>query len=265
MFMIKNSIAPGGLKAASRQQMDTAQLCAAIRNMRRGAPPWVLNATIRTLAPVLQLRRLAAQPCHGIATSEPVGFDRFLEFLSGLEGKMFKAWLLQEGDNGFEHEITLAERGVSLDGNIHPTKGLEEGIKMIRSAAPLSLKEQACQVGINTGAVLLGEPGENSLGLEARPQPAGVSASSWGMESNQFIAGATEIDQFHRVVEPLLESPGFMSLQIAQPVLSALVREAHVFYDRVRRTFSCECVLESVSPELERNLFNSLFGSDTSR
>lgn len=265
MFMIKNSISPGGLKAASRQRMDAAQLCAAIKNMRKGAAPWVLNATVRSQVPFLQLRRLAVRPCYGIAASEPVEFDRFLEFLSGLDGKILKGWMLKEREGVFEHEVTISSFGVSLDGKVHRTEGLVEGIKLVRDDAPAPLREQAYQIGWDAGALLLEKPGENRLGIEAKTQPARVSSSSWGRESDQFIAGATGIDQLHRTLEPLLDNPSFMSLQVVQPVLSVLVREAYVFHDRVKKMFSCECVLEQVLPEIERNLFNSLFGPDTSR
>ncbi|MEE8637882.1 MAG: hypothetical protein V3T21_02440 [Candidatus Margulisiibacteriota bacterium] len=193
----------------------------------------------------------------------PIKFSRFLEFLSGLKGKLFKAWLIYAGKEKIEHEVTLTSSGVSLDGSPHQTKGLPEGLELVRQQAPALIKGQTYKIGMNAGAIILGEPSEHGLGIEAKLQKIGVSSSSSGSESNHFMAGVTDLEQFQRALSPLLEKSDFLGLEFVQPALSVVVREARIYHDRVRKSFSCECILEPVAPEIERNLFNALFDSDT--
>jgi hypothetical protein len=193
----------------------------------------------------------------------PIEFGRFLEFLSGLKGKLFKAWLILEGEEKIEHEVTLSGSGVSLDGNPYQTKGLPEGIELVRQQAPPPIKGQTYKIGMNAGAVILGEPSKHGLGIEAKLQKIGVSSSSSGSESNHFIAGAADLEQFQRALSPLLEKSDFLGLEFVQPALSVVVREARIYHDRAKKSFSCECILEPVAPEIERNLLNALLDSDT--
>jgi len=263
MLLIRKGISVGGQKIISRQNMRAAQLSAALKNVRRGSAPHILNLTVRTIFPTVQLCKLGTQAYYRIASSNAIGFDAFLEFVSRQEGKLFKAWLIYEGKEGIEHEITFSDAGISLDGALLETSSLQESIEFVVKEAPPLIREQKYSIGLNAGAVIIGEPREHGLGIETKLQNTTLSTLAIGSEGDHFMPGATSLKQFDTIAAYLFNTQNFLSLEFPQPALSVAVREAHVYHDRVRRIFSWECVTEKVAPKIERNLLNGVLGSDT--
>ncbi|KPJ67607.1 hypothetical protein AMJ44_07240 [candidate division WOR-1 bacterium DG_54_3] len=263
MFRINNILSVNGFNYACAKSMGIPQVFDALKKMQKGGTGKVLNVNIRTRFPALRLHQIDfdPQPFYAIASDNPFTFSKFIDLVSNLGEKLLKAWLVCEKNGKIEHEVSLSNAGISLDGLLHVGKGLGHGIDHIHRHAPSPIKSQIYYIGKNAGALILGEPQGHGLGIEARPEEVGSSFVPLKYEHNYYIKGAVGEANFDAAIADFLKQFNFFSLEFIQPSLSVVVRRAHIYRRKIERAYGCECVLAHINPRISQNLSQSIFST----
>jgi len=236
--------------------MSPNQVLTAFQGIKRGTNGHVMSLAVTTQAQSLNLRpdKFHPQPYYLMASDKPIDYERFFDLVLTVQDRLFKAWLIC-GKGGFiEHEVTLSNYGVSVDGRLHEVSGVEKGVEYIRAQMPQALLSQNYYLGRNAQAIILGMPQSQGLKEEAFPvSPRGQTAEDFG-EFSLSLMGATSSGSVNEMLGSLVKGTNLLRLEITQPALSVVVESLVIFRNQVNDTFSYECYFRPTTPAIIQNL-----------
>jgi hypothetical protein len=245
-----------GLSSIRAQNLKAPQILHALKKAQRIGAGHVLNMTVKTDVQELSLHRLNLKPhpFYTISSDRPVTFYEFMDLTASLSDRLLKSWIVYEGVDGIEQEITLSNNGISINGRIIPQVDLGAAIVTAHKCVASPMKTRTYWIGKDVGALLLGEPQEHGVEIEVVPEVAGLSFLSQARGVDNYVKGAISQASFKAAVSHLLGSPNFLSLEIIQPVLSVLVRRAHIYATAAAGVFRWDCSVSLARSEILQNL-----------
>lgn len=230
------------------------QALAVMHNLQKSGAGYVLDVSINTVTPVIGLHQFVPLSYYTIASSRPLAFFEFLRLVSENQAELLKAWVaLVEGEE-IDSELSFSASGVSLDGAFHPAPGLEHSEHLVRNFVPAIFRERDCLVGRNSGAFFMQLPSEKP-GLDIVERAGKKVMTDEGREDRSyFYQGAINKRALLVIAQDLIRAGHFRSLEISQPVLSAVVEKLGLYRDLETGLFSYDLTIEPCSDRITANI-----------